>query len=73
MRYLVAYPTLFAAPLLIEVYDLSTGHKLARETAKDDTFWVVDSLEWSSRQLVAPCRDTQEQHQDVRIQLDAPP
>lgn len=73
MRYLVTYPTLFAAPPLIDVYDLSTGHKVARETAKDNTFWVVDSLEWNAQQLVAHCRDTQGQVQEVRIQLDAPP
>jgi hypothetical protein len=73
MRYLATFPTLFAAPPIIEVYDLSAGRKVARRAASDGTFWVVDELGWKGQQLVASCRDQKEQLQEVRIDLDAPP
>jgi hypothetical protein len=73
MRYLATYPTLFAAPPTIEVYDLSLGRQVAQRSASEGTFWVVDELGWKGTQLVARCRDLQEQVQEVRIDLDAPP
>jgi hypothetical protein len=73
MRYLATFPTLFAAPPVIEVYDLSTGQKVARRAASDGTFWVVDDLGWKGQQLVLSCRDQKEQTQEIRIDLDAPP
>jgi hypothetical protein len=73
MRYLATYPTLFAAPPIIEVYDLSAGRKVARRVASDGTYWVVDEIGWKGQQLVASCRDQKEQLQEVHIDLDARP
>jgi hypothetical protein len=73
MRYLATFPTLFAAPPIIEVYDLSAGRKVARRAASDGTYWVVDDIGWKGQQLVASCRDQKEQIQEVRIDLDAQP
>lgn len=72
-RYLVTYPTLFAAPPRIEVYDLAHGRRLTERAASEGTFWVVDELRWTGQQLVASCRDSQDHVQEVRIELDAPP
>ncbi len=73
MRYLATYPTLFAAPPVIEVYDLSAGARVARKVASEGTFWVVDDIGWKGQQLVASCRDQHEQLQEVRIDLGAQP
>ena len=73
VRYLATFPTLFAAPPIIEVYELSAGRKVARRVASEGTYWVVDELGWKGQQLVARCRDQKEQIEEVRIELDAPP
>jgi hypothetical protein len=73
LRYLATYPTVFAEPPIIEVYDLSLARKVAERAASEGTFWVVENLAWKGQQFVALCRDLKEQTQEVRIELDALP
>lgn len=72
-RYLATFPTLFAAPPVIELYDLSAGRKVDRRVASEGTFWVVDEIGWQKGQLVARCRTQKEQLEEVRMALDARP
>lgn len=73
MRYVVTFPTLFADAPIIEVYDFSSGRKVAQKEANADTSWVLDDFLWQERQLVVRVRDSAQNRQEFRIDLDAPP
>jgi hypothetical protein len=72
-RYLALFPTLLADEPVIEVYDLSTGSRVVRKAASEDTAWAVQVVEWQGRQLVARYRDSAGRVDVLRIELDAQP
>ena len=72
-RYLATYPTLLADAPVIEVYDLTSGRRVARKAASAEDGWVVQDIDWHGQQLQVRYRDTKGQVHEWSTSLDAQP